>query len=102
MKTEITHTRCPDCGSDLKEETRFNRHCNSYWNERRVFDCGAKFEFSPNYMATTQTKNCGNSNEAKAALHKQQEALRKTRAYIGKLDVDPGFKAGLLERLPHD
>lgn len=44
-------TSCPHCGStDVRETRKFQKHCNGHWNESIEFSCGARYQFTPNYM----------------------------------------------------
>lgn len=63
--TEITG--CPKCGNkDVKEKRQWALHTNGFWNESVEFACGAKYEFSPNFMLVGLAKICTYNPEYKA------------------------------------
>lgn len=60
--TEIT--ACAKCGKqEVKETRRWAQHCNGHWNESIEFSCGAKYEFSPNFMCVGLASICKHNPE---------------------------------------
>ena len=88
----IKYETCPDCGSELRAESRNDRHINGHWNESRTFCCGAKYEFSPNFMRTDQTVPCSNTDDSKAKRMARLLAKQKLDDYIKTMDADSEFK----------
>lgn len=95
MLEHITHKTCPDCGGSISSESRSHQHSNGHWNEIRVFKCGAKFEFSPNFMIVTQTSPCANTDDSKRQRFARLESKRKLDEFIANLDTDSEFKTRL-------
>lgn len=60
-------TSCQKCGnSTVKERRTWGQHCSGHWNETVEFDCGAKYEFTPNFMCVGLASICKNNPEFKA------------------------------------
>ena len=60
-------TCCPKCGkTEVKETRKWSKHCNGHWNESIEFTCGAKYEFTPNFMRVGLVSECTWNPEYKA------------------------------------
>lgn len=60
-------TCCPKCGNEkVKERRTWAQHCSGHWNESVEFDCGAKYEFTPNYMCVGLASICKDNPDFKA------------------------------------
>jgi hypothetical protein len=101
MLADINELTCPECGSEIKSESRSAQHCNGHWNEVRSFDCGAELRFSPNYMRTEHAVPCP-KNPAQVDLKKKQQAGRlNLNEFISALDVDAAFRQRILSALQY-
>lgn len=92
--TEVT--ACLTCGCSEVEETRkWAKHCNGYWNESVRFQCGAKYEFTPNFMQVGLASICKNNKEFSA----RKALVQKVKAEIFKLGADRGLEEEDLNKL---
>jgi hypothetical protein len=101
----MKETKCPVCGCSLIiVERREDQHSNGFWNEYRIFDCGLKLHFSPNFMKTSQDKytECSHDPSVIDRKKKRKACREKLIKYINRLDVDKEFKELLLNEVSYD
>lgn len=101
MIEHITHKVCPDCGSSVKAEGKYDQHTNGNWNEVREFKCGAIYQFSPNFMTVDQKKLCSKTEAAKKIEADRISAKDKIKAVIESLEVDIEFKNKLVASMQY-
>ena len=83
-------TRCPLCGCGTVKETRkWAQHCNGHWNESVEFECGQKYEFSPNFMCVGLVADCKQNPQFKARVKLVQEVKAEL--------IEHGKRRGLSE-----
>lgn len=84
--TEVT--ACLKCGNNsVKETRRWSQHCNGHWNESVEFQCGARYEFTPNFMCVGLAKVCTYD----PAFKLRKERTAEVKAEIFKLAEDRGI-----------
>ena len=91
----LKHKVCPVCGARLIYERQDRQHCSGEWNETQSFKCGCTIDYSPNFSREDVRVKCPESLEEKSKIRKREEARRKLRAYIKRLDVDDAFRETL-------
>lgn len=96
----IDATICPTCKADVSSEKRECQHTNGYWNEYRTFTCGHVLHFSPNFKRVEVLTKCPNDVKEVTKREKREEALRKIKKYVNRLDVDDNWKDSVLLYLP--
>ena len=79
--------RCPVCMTqDVRETRKWLLHTNGYWNESIEFSCGAKYEFSPNFMCVGLVSKCRDNKE----YRERRDMLPKFKAEIVALAKERG------------
>jgi hypothetical protein len=81
-------TACQKCGNnEVKEKRQWALHSCGHWNESVEFVCGAKYEFTPNFMKVGLAKVCTYDPEFKA----RQELTTSVKAEFFKLAEKRGI-----------
>lgn len=96
---QIKATSCPHCSSKVRSASKSNQHCNGFWNEQVVFDCGYALEWSPNFMAQRETKPCTKTAEYSSSVETKNALIRVLIATVEKSTVDVTFKQKLVSNL---
>ena len=91
---------CPTCMARIVSESQKRQHTNGQWFEAQEFECGCVIEFVPNFNREEVRKPCPNSIAEREKSAKRDEALRKARRYISRLDVDDEYKKELTRYWP--
>ena len=87
---------CPVCNSRLVVERQRSQHCNGEWFETQEFECGYVIDYVPNFSREEVRTQCPEHHAEKERQGKRDEAERKLRRYISRLDVDDEFKEILM------
>lgn len=106
----IEFANCPVCGDSVivQEELevgmdgKVRTHCNGTNWEHRVFSCGQKVSFIPNYVATFLDKYqiCKRDNNFIEKKEKRKIAKQKVLSYLENLEeVDAEFKESLISSI---
>ena len=105
--------QCPVCGCTLiieegTEHDKFSsileyrEHCNGGRWEHRLFACGQKLEYTPNFSKTelsTYYKST-NNDEYKLIKYKQQKFKEATKQFILSYDdVDNSSKDNMIDKI---
>jgi hypothetical protein len=93
---ELKHTKCPECGSQIKGVSQDSQHTNGHWFESMTFRCGCIIKFIPNFMKTEFYHACPNTPSYKHQQERRDAALMKLKKYIMKMDVDEEMKEDIL------
>ena len=97
----IKEKECPVCGARTCSETKDNKHTNGYYNESRSFACGAKIEFSPNFMKSEMSKyhQCPYTPEILEIRERRKKATERLTSYISRMRVDKKFKEKMINEV---
>lgn len=92
--TEVT--ACRTCGNNSVRETRkWGQHSNGHWNESVEFECGAKYEFTPNFMQVGLASICRQNREYDA----RKKLVEDVKAEIFALGEARGLHEEDLKKL---
>jgi hypothetical protein len=81
-------TCCLKCGNSTVKETRkWELHTCGHWNESITFQCGARYEFTPNFMKVGLAKVCTYDPEFK----KRKELTAQVKKEIFELAEKRGI-----------
>lgn len=105
MNLEFVKTNsCPVCGCDIvAEETveldrdrkGIRRHANGGAWEERVFACGCRVSYCPNFRAEEIKGRCVNDPKYIEMMKKREAAKQKLYSTIKTLDTDDEYKKRL-------
>lgn len=97
MKKIVTH-KCPHCGCvEIVEESSKNLHTNGDWNEYRVFRCGYKLHYIPNFKQVFEEGECIYDPDVIERKKSRKMAVEKLERYINRMfGVDKEFKNTLI------
>jgi len=92
---DLKYSGCPTCLARVETETQRSQHTNGHWFESVTFKCGCRIEYLPNYCREEVVTQCPKHHKEVAKKAKQDEAMRKLRRYISRMDVDEDYKEQL-------
>lgn len=93
---------CPLCGcSTVKESRKWAQHCSGYWNESVEFDCGQKYEFSPNFMCVGLVYDCKRNPEFKARVKLVEDVKAELIAHGKKRGLSEADQKQLEDKLQY-
>ena len=90
---KLNYKGCPVCGARVVREGVPRFHTCGEGFEFQEFKCGCVVKWSPNFSCEEIDTQCPKHPEEVARETKREEAHRKLKRYIDRLDVDEDWKS---------
>lgn len=97
----IKAENCPTCGSPTVSESCHHWHTNGEPFEQRIFKCGCRISWSPNFGRLETDTVCPKEPNEVKRLQKRKDLRAKLLRIIAESDVDTKYKETLETYLPN-